>query len=269
VISRLHFRQMAEREAASLELQRRVEERTTELRAAQVELLRSERLSTLGQLTATVAHELRNPLSAIRNTVFSIKQAVTRASIDLERPIARVERNIGRCDRIIGDLLEFTRKRDIHRSPVPIDSWLDEVLAEQRMPKDTRLIRRFGAPNCQAGLDTDRMRRVVINLLDNAAHALAENDPEKERIITVGTDIVGNQYEITVEDTGAGIPPEVLPRVFEPLFSTKSFGTGLGLATVKQIVEQHGGNIRISSEPKKGTRVVIQLPLASAEKEAA
>ncbi len=268
-ISRLHFRQMAEREAASSELRRRVDERTAELRAAQVELLRNERLSTLGQLTATVAHELRNPLSAIRNTVFSIKEAATRGSLDLERPITRVERNIGRCDRIISDLLEFTSNREIHRTLTAVDSWLDEVLAEQRIPKEIRLVRKLGAPNCQAALDADRLRRVVINLLDNAAHALAAYEGARERTITVETNVIGDRFELTIEDAGPGIPADVLPKVFEPLFSTKSFGTGLGLPTVKQIVEQHGGKIDISSEPGSGTRVVVQLPLAAAEKKAA
>ena len=96
----LHFRQISERETAELNLERRVEERTAELRAAQEELLGKERLATIGQVTATVAHELRNPLSAIRNSVFSIKETTTRSGLDLDRPISRVERNIGRCDRI-------------------------------------------------------------------------------------------------------------------------------------------------------------------------
>jgi signal transduction histidine kinase len=268
-ISYLHFRQMAERETASAELRHRVEERTAELRAAQVELLRNERLSTLGQLTATVAHELRNPLSAIRNTVFSIKEAINRGSLDLERPITRVERNIARCDRIISDLLEFTRNREIHRSLTPVDPWLDEVLTEQRIPKEIRLVRKLGAPGCQAPLDADRMRRVVINLLDNAVQAFATYEGSRERTITVGTGVIGGQFELTIEDTGPGIPADLLPKVFEPLFSTKSFGTGLGLPTVKQIIEQHGGRIDITSEPETGTRVVVQLSLAGAEKKAA
>src|SRR6202165_1980723 len=103
----LHFRQMSDREAAELNLGRRVKERTAELRAAQGELINKERLATIGQVTATVAHELRNPLSAIRNTVFSIKEATNRGGLDLERPISRVERNIGRCDRIISVLLDY------------------------------------------------------------------------------------------------------------------------------------------------------------------
>jgi signal transduction histidine kinase len=268
-ISLMHFRQMAEREAAASELRRRVDERTTELRAAQVELLRNERLSTLGQLTATVAHELRNPLSSIRNTVFSIKEATARGSLDLERPITRVERNIGRCDRIISDLLEFTRNREIHRALTPVDSWLDEVLSDQRIPKGIQLVRKLGAPNCQAALDVDRMRRVVINLLDNAVHALTARESARERTITVRTNAAADRFELTVEDNGPGIPADVLPKVFDPLFSTKSFGTGLGLPTVKQIVDQHGGKIDISSEPNNGTRVVVRVPLADTEKKAA
>src|SRR5205085_3079132 len=107
----LHFRQISERRAAELNLGRRVEERTAELRTAQGELISKERLATIGQVTATVAHELRNPLSAIRNSVFSVKEVIKRGALDLERPMARVERNIGRCDRILSLLLDYTRSR--------------------------------------------------------------------------------------------------------------------------------------------------------------
>jgi len=102
------------------------------------------------------------------------------------------------------------------------------------------------------------MRRVLINLLDNAAQAMTE--PGRERRITVSTAHVGERFELAIEDTGAGIPSDVLPKVFEPLFSTKSFGTGLGLATVKQIVAQHDGTIDLDSEMGRGTRFIIRLP---------
>jgi signal transduction histidine kinase len=107
-------------------------------------------------------------------------------------------------------------------------------------------------------IDPERVRRVLINLIDNAAQAMPED--ARERKIMVTTALVDDGFiEIAVADTGAGIPPDVLPKVFEPLFSTKSFGTGLGLPMVKQIVEQHGGTITITSEAGKGTRVTVRL----------
>jgi len=245
--------------AVELELARRVEERTAELRKAQSDLLRNERLSTLGQLTATVAHELRNPLSAIRNTVFALKETVANAGLSLDRPLSRVERNIQRCDRIITDLLDFTRLRSLNRSKLEADAWLEEVLNEQRLPEGIELKRALGARGYRLSFDPERLRRVVINLIENAAQAMTDA-AAPERWISVTSRTAGDAWEVAIEDTGPGIPPDVLAKVFEPLFSTKSFGTGLGLPTVRQIVEQHGGKVEIISTPGHGTRVVVRLP---------
>ncbi len=111
----------------------------------EAELLKKERLSVLGQLTATVAHELRNPLSAIRNTLFSVKEMANGAGLKLDRPISRMERSIERCNRIIGDLLEYARHRDLRRATVDFDHWLKEVLSEQQVPAPIALIEDFHA----------------------------------------------------------------------------------------------------------------------------
>lgn len=245
--------------AVEVELQRRVEERTAALKAAQDELVRKERLSALGQLTATMAHELRNPLSAIRNTLFAIRETVAGNGINLERPLGRAERSVARCDHIINDLLDYTRIKELRCTVLAPDPWFDEVLNDQRLPDDIVLARDLAA-DCLVSIDTERMRRVVINLIDNAVQAMADAGGAKR--ITVSTARVGDRIEIAIADTGPGIPGDVLPRVFEPLFSTKSFGTGLGLPMVKQIIEQHGGTIAIASETGKGTRVAIQLATA-------
>lgn len=252
------------------ELEGRVEQRTAELHAAQQELVRKERLSVLGQLTATVAHELRNPLSSIRNTVFTMKESTARVAPQLERPLARIERSVVRCDRIIDDLLDYTRLRALQRTTVAADQWLGEILDEQPVPHNVRLVRRFEASSYSVLLDADRMRRVIINLVENASQALMEAEAFGcERLIVVTTRAANAGYELTIEDNGPGIPADVLPKVFEPLFSTKSFGTGLGLPTVKQIVEQHAGEITIASEVGNGTRVTIHLPNAAREEIAA
>ncbi len=255
--------------AAELELGMRVEERTAELRAAQTELVQREKLSTLGQLTATVAHELRNPLSAIRNTVFAIRESLKGKGIELERPLNRVDRNIQRCDNIITDHLDFTRMRDLSRAEIDADSWLDEVLSEQRVPEGVALTRDFGAAGRRVSFDPERMRRVVINLIENAVQAVSDATASGGGSVTVRTRASGGAYELVIEDTGPGIPSEVLPKIFEPLYSTKSFGTGLGLPTVKQIVEQHGGAVDIASQAGKGTRVFVRIPWGIAQEMAA
>lgn len=242
-------------------LEQRVAERTAELYAVQNELVQKERLSALGQLTATVAHELRNPLSSIRNSLYAIRTAVGNVGLDLERQIGRGERSVARCDRIIGDLLDFTRVCELRCSNVIADRWLDEVLGDQPIPADVQLIKKLAAPDHRIALDTDRMRQVIVNLVENAVHAVS--DPARREnggAITVASRSLATHYEIVVEDTGVGIPAELLPRIFEPLFSTKAFGTGLGLPTVKKIVEQHGGAIDFASKVGIGTTVSIRIP---------
>jgi signal transduction histidine kinase len=249
-------------------LERRVVERTAELHAAQQALVQKERLSALGQLTATVAHELRNPLSVIQNTVFTMKQVLENKGITLERPVARIERSIGRCNRIISDLLDYSRQRELQRENRSLDEWLSRVVAEQVPPEKVRIELDLRATGLVASFDQERLRRVAINLIDNAVQAVAENGEGRSAEVVVGTRALSDGVEMFVRDNGPGIREDVLPRIFEPLFSTKSFGTGLGLPTVKQIVEAHGGRIDIVSQFGEGTSVRVWLP-SSLERTAA
>jgi PAS domain S-box-containing protein len=247
-------------DAANQELERRVEERTTELNAMQGELLQRERLSTLGELTATVAHELRNPLSVIRNAVYVIRGMAGEAGHRLDRSVQRIDRSIARCDRTISDLLDYAHARELKSRIVRIDEWLGQLLDEQALPEDVVVERRLGASDALVELDPDRFRCVVVNLLENAVQAMAEQrGSSSERRITVAT-FASETVEILVEDSGPGIAPDILPKVFDPLFSTKTFGTGLGLPTVKQIVEQHGGLVMLRSVVGSGTSVQLHLP---------
>jgi PAS domain S-box-containing protein len=252
-------------QAANEDLERRVEERTQELRTAQDELLKKARLSTLGQLTATVAHELRNPMSAIRNSAYVLREAAGPNAAQFERPLARMERSIMRCENLIADLLDFTRPKEPNKQTVQLNRWLAEILDDQKIPDGISIDRRFAAAEILVALDPEQFRRVVINIIENAVQAIGANDAtECERRVTVST-VASEFAEILIEDTGPGISPEIMPRVFDPLFSTKSFGTGLGLPTVKQIVEQHGGTIEIASEVGRGASVHIRLPAPQAQ----
>jgi sigma-B regulation protein RsbU (phosphoserine phosphatase) len=248
------------------DLEEKVEERTRALRQAQQNLVRQEKLAVLGQLAATVSHEIRNPLATIRVSTTAVEQKVRGKGLDVERPLDRIQRNITRCDAIITELLEYTRMPELNLQTVEIDAWLDRLLDELAKPGDLPL-RRDLHSGIRMPLDAERFRRVIINLLENARHAM-QSMPEEDRAgkeLVVETRSSGDALTLTVRDSGIGIPPEVLPHVFEPLFSTKGFGVGLGLAIVRGIVEQHGGTIELASEVGRGTSAVVRLPLARKE----
>jgi signal transduction histidine kinase len=256
-------RKRAEAEVKKLneDLEKRVEERTAELRAAQGELVKKERLATLGQLTATVSHELRNPLAAMRASAHVIGVALNDNQTRARRAVQRIDRGIVRCDHIIDELLDYTRIRDLDPTATFLDEWLDEVIAEQETPDRVRVARERGLSGATAMIDPDRLRRAVINLFDNACQAMTENDDDTaDHCLTVRTHRSDGWIEIEFHDDGPGIPPDVEAKIFEPLFSTKGFGVGLGLPVVKQIMEQHGGTVEVETEPGRGTRARLRLP---------
>lgn len=236
--------------------------------AAEAELLRQERLSLLGQLTASLAHELRNPLSTIRNTIYAVGESARAHGLDIVRQMQRVHRTIDRCDGIIGDLLDYASARDMVASPICLDPWLGELLDDQKVPAPIALERRLGAPGAVVAIDPDRLRCAIAKIFENARQVLTETPELAERRIIVSTTL-GQRVEIAIADTGPGIAADIVPRVFDPLFSTRAFGTGLGLATAKQIVELHGGDIVIGRGLEGGARVAIRLPLVAARSNAA
>ena len=264
------FLDIAERKRAEEELGRYrdhleelVRERTQELKDAQAELVHKERLSALGQLTATVAHEIRNPLGTVRTAVFAIGDAIERDQLGrVERARQLAERNIIRCDNIIRELLDYTRERRLQLAPTDVDVWLSALLDEQVMPQDIVCVRELDA-GVEVALDREHLRRAVINVVENAIQAMQEKEhPDHQlsvctRVARVEAD---PHLEIRIRDTGPGIPDDILSRVFEPLFSTKSFGVGLGLPTVKNIMEQHRGGVEINTAGA-GTTVTLWLPM--------
>jgi signal transduction histidine kinase len=230
---------------------------------AETKLLKVERLAVLGQVTGAVAHELHTPLKALRETLAALKEMIADSGSELDRPVARMERSIERCDRMSSDLLEYTRTRDIQPTTVGFDQWLGDVIAEQKGWVPFKLSAELRAGNAMASFDPDRIRRLLLDLIENACQAMDDLPPNYEKRITVRTGVAPGMVVLTVIDTGPGIPPDDHAHIFEPLFSTKSYGTGLGLSIVKQIVDQHDGIIRIDSEVGHGTRVRVCLPLAA------
>lgn len=245
-------------------LEQMVDERTTELREAQESLVRQERLAVLGQMSAVVSHELRNPLGTIRTSMITIADNTEGRGLDVEGAIERIVRNIKRCDGIIVELLDYTRDTAPNREPTDVDEWLGGVLDELEVPPGLSLGRDL-ASGVEADIDRDRLRRAVINIYDNACQAVTGNGNGADKEVAVATRADGERVEIEVTDSGPGIADDELGHIFEPLYSTKSFGIGLGLPVVKKIAEEHGGGVGISSEIGRGTRVTLWLPLTAPE----
>jgi len=270
-------RDITERNNARIELDKyrkhledMVAERTRELHEAQQELMRKERLAALGQLAATVSHELRNPLSAMRPSIYVVRKLVgANADEKLMRSLEHLDQVVSRCDHIIDELLDFTRIKELNKRSTRIDQWLDSVINEQTGLNNVNLLKNYSLEDVEVSIDTDRLRRAVINVIDNARQAM--QDPESgSRMIadarmTIETSIEAGRVKISVTDTGPGIPENVLPKIFEPLYSTKGFGVGLGLPTVQQIMIKHGGGVDIRTREGKGTTVTLWLPASDSD----
>jgi len=250
---------ITERKNAELELRAANES----LKEAMQKLASSERMATIGQVAATVSHELRNPLGAIRNSMALVHQLTAGKQLGVERALERVDRNIERCTAIISAMLEFTHEKEITRTPTPIAAWLAELLASHPMPEGIAIERDLRAAD-EVAIDRERFQQAVIGIIDNAVQALQDPawvPPENyPRRVTVRAESAGPHVRLSIIDNGPGIPPDVLPRIFEPLFTTKGFGVGLGLPTVRQIVEKHGGTIDVTSAGEGGTTVTVWLP---------
>lgn len=245
-------------------LEELVDERTQELRAAQDALVRKERLATLGQLTATVSHELRNPLAAMRPSLYMIRLNADSENDKVQAALDRIEKSIARCDHIIDELLDFTRDSALELHSLVLDDWLQTVIAEQEIPDGINLEQEQGLDHLEMMVDPFRLRRAVINVIENALQSMLDESGSKVNVeypeLTVFTRDQGEQVEIGIHDRGVGIPPEVMPHIFETLYSTKGFGVGLGMPTVKNIMELHGGSIQVDSQPGEGTTVILRLP---------
>lgn len=239
-----------------------------ELAAAHKELLQRERLAILGQLTATVTHELRNPLGAMRTSAFFLSQKLAGADKKIQGAVDRIDRSVVRCDRIIDELLDFSRVRPLDPVPTVIDEWLASVLEELTIPDGVKVERVFSGNGAHCDVDRETMRRAVVNLYDNACQAMTDMEGSErcaERVLTVATRRNGKSFEILFRDTGVGISDEAEAHLFEPMFSTKGFGVGLGLTAVRKIAEQHGGSVEIANNSSPGSNAALRLPVLESD----
>ena len=230
----------------------------TEIRRLEEEVARSRRLASLGSLAAGVAHEIRNPLSSIKGFATWFRERYWDNPEDREKAEVMIH-EVDRLNRVITQLLEFARPLTMNRVPTLLPAVIRHALkmveGEARR-KGVVLETDLSAEIGEIPLDADRMTQVFLNLCLNAIAAMEAGGVL--RVSLAPRD--GRTVRITVADTGIGIPKEDLPRVFDPYFTTRSSGTGLGLAIVHKIVEAHGGEVRLESEPGKGTTATIILP---------
>jgi two-component system NtrC family sensor kinase len=263
----------AELEGWTRTLQCRVDEKTRELEAAQDHIVRSERLACLGRLAAVVAHELNNPLAGVQVYVRRARRALAKDEAPgLERSheigewMETVDREIGRCGRIVQDLLSFSRQRAPHRAPTDFNDVIrrsTRLLGHKLDLEEIDLTLRLDESLAPIVADSDQVQQALLAVLINAVEAM----PRGGILDVASRAHVGGGVEIEVRDSGGGIPPDVMPHILEPFFTTKpeGQGTGLGLSSMYGIVTRHGGRLDIDSVPGQGTSVTMFFPPAPAE----
>jgi len=242
------------------ELERRVAERTEELRRIQSQLIRAEQLASIGQLAAGIAHEINNPLGIILGFAQSILEQM-RADNPLRGPLRIVERETLRCKRIVQNLLDFSRQSELALSSTDLRSVIEGALAalsHQIAQQGIEVERSYETDVPLVLVDAQQMHQVCANIILNAIQAMPKGGK-----LTLTVQVVAEEIWLQFKDTGIGIPEENLGRIFDPFFTTKEVGqgTGLGLSVTFAIVKQHGGSIEVESAVGKGSCFTIKLPL--------
>ncbi len=245
----------------------KVEERTHALMVAQDNLIRSEKLASIGKLSATVAHEINNPITGVLTYIKLMLRKLKRNDTneeDIKRYIeylSIMERETERTSGIVKNLLDFSRQREPHYKLVNINTIIEETLMLVRNQinlQGINVVKSFSEiPQTMA--DADQLKQAFMNIIINACEAMKEG----ERRLTLETsfDNLEKSIKINIKDTGTGIPEEDINKVFEPFYTTKEKGTGLGLAVVYGIITKHHGRIDISSKKGEGTTIKLAIPL--------
>ncbi len=249
-----------ELEKLNRSLENRVEARTRELKSAQEELIKKERLAAMGQMASVVSHEIRNPLAVINNSIYFIKtktNATPSPDPKVVKHISIIESEIRQANGIIDEILSFARSRELNPKETVLHAYLEDLLMSYPFPNHIELEKHFCSQNPHVNIDQDEMNQVIRNLIKNAIEVM----PEKGKIIIRTELMPDSTVRIDVEDTGPGIPKEVLEKLFTPFYTTKARGTGLGLAVVKKVIERHKGKVEITSVVGQGTCFKLYIPV--------
>ena len=229
-----------------------------ELQEGQARLVRSERLVAIGQLSAGVAHDLRNPLGAIKNAVYYLKRKIGESPIQEDNSrvgefLDIMEEEMDSSNQILTDLMDFARVSQPHRSPTQLENVVDNALQRFSIKSSVKVVKDFDSlPD--VGVDRDQLHRAFGNLIKNADDAMPNGGT-----LTLSGKARDTVIELGFADSGEGIDKSELLRVMDPLFTTKSKGIGLGLAIVNSVVERHSGTVSVASEKGKGTTFTITL----------
>jgi len=235
-----------------------------ELKETQEKLIRSERLAAVGELAAQIAHEIRNPLGAISNSV-----GVLRRDLDLHgddrRLLEVVHEETERLESIVADFLRYARPRPIHKTPARVTEILDDLLLllsqEQLSRSHVRIEKDYDPDLPEIDIDSAQTREAFWNLLVNAVEAMPEGG--ELRVSVARSNRGGNFVEVVVADSGKGVSETEQDKIFEPFHTTKADGTGLGLAIVQRVVEAHAGEVEVDSEEGTGSAFRLRFPMST------
>jgi signal transduction histidine kinase len=251
---------MAKLEETQQALSQQRDQLQQEVRQKADELLKVARLSAIGQLSARIAHDLRNPLSVIQNTSRILRIRLDEQLDDKSREQwSRLDRAVYRMSHQLEDVMDYVRLPRLEKKNYSLSMALQDAIERIDVPANVTIHPPLN--DCMIFCDPEKMEIVFVNLLVNAIQALERKEGTIK--ITITEDSKESLATITISDTGVGIPQELVEKIFEPLFTTKQVGTGLGLSSCKSIVEQHGGTITASSTLGKGATFTIKVPIKS------
>jgi len=234
-----------------------VEERTQELQDAQEQLVRREKLAALGQLAGGVAHELRTPLGVISNAGYYLKLVNPHADETTREYLDMISAEVGKATKIISDLLDFTHVKSSERQPATISALVDHTFAQCPAAENVQVNLQIPPDLPTLFVDPQQIEQVLANLITNAYQAMPEGGT-----LTISAKAEQAGATLCIADTGCGTSLENMDKLFEPLFTTKARGIGLGLAISKNLVEANGGTIEVESDsvPGKGSTFTVTLP---------
>jgi PAS domain S-box-containing protein len=247
----------------SEKLEETVSERTRDLREAQDQLVTKEKLAVLGKLAGGVGHELRNPLGAIKNAAYFLNMALEKPDPDVKEMVELINKEVARSEDIISSLLDFARPKVLTVRKGSVTTVVNEALKRNPVPEHVTVINNLDEKLPDIMADPDKLLQVFNNIISNAFQAMP-----KEGTLTITSKLSGpGGVSIAFADTGVGISAENMKKLFEPLFTTKIKGIGLGMVVTKTIVEAHGGHIDVQSEEGKGTTITVNLPMSGRKEE--